>query len=111
MIVFSLSVTVPLSRHADLVRSIGGLLEPTRVIPGCFTCRLYQDSENPSTFMLIEEWATQVALDRHLASDAGKILVAAMELSTQPPRVHFDSVSQRAGIEVIEAARVELGSR
>lgn len=48
---------------------------------------------------------TQAALDRHLTSSAFKTLVAAIEMSAEPPAVHFDSVEQRAGIEVIEAAR------
>ncbi len=109
MIVFSLNVTVPPSRRADFLQSVGGLLEPTRVMPGCLGCRLYEDNENPHTFMLVEEWTTQSALDRHLVSDAHKTLVAAIELSTQPPTIRFDTIAQRAGIEVIEAARRAQG--
>jgi hypothetical protein len=35
--------------------------------------------------------------------------VAAIELSTRPPAIHFDSVAERAGIEVIAAARRAQG--
>jgi quinol monooxygenase YgiN len=79
------------------------------VAPGCIGCRLYADFENRNAFTLVEEWASQAALDRHLASDAHKTIVAAMELSARPPAIHFDTVGHRAGLEVIEAARRSQG--
>jgi len=109
MVVFTLSVVIPKSRRADFVQSLSALVGPTRVAPGCIGCRLYADLENRNAFTLVEEWASQAALDQHLASDAHKTLVAAMELSAQPPAIHFDTVGQRAGLEVIEAARRSRG--
>lgn len=109
MIIFSLTVVVPPSDQADFLSSVGALLEPTRVVPDCTACRLYTDIEDPSAFTLVEEWASQTALDRHLTSSAYKTLVAAMELSARPPTIRFDLVEQRAGIEVITAARLAQG--
>lgn len=104
MIVFSLSVLVSPASRSDFLASVGGLIEPTRVAPGCIGCRLYTDFQDPNAFTLVEEWASQKPLDRHLTSRAYKTLVAAMELSERPPAIRFDNVAQRAGIEVIEAA-------
>ncbi len=109
MVVFSVSVFVPRSRLRDFLNSVGALLEPTRVVPGCIGCRLYTDFEDSSAFTLVEEWESQVELDRHLTSSAYKTLVAAIELSAKPPAIRFDSVAERAGIEVIEAARRSRG--
>ena len=109
MIVFSLSICVPPSCSADILKSIGSLLEPTRVLPGCLGCRLYTDIEKPNVFMLVEEWDSQGALDRHLTSSDYKTLVAVIEVSAAPPAIRFDSVAHRAGIEVIEAARRAQG--
>ncbi|WP_295449297.1 antibiotic biosynthesis monooxygenase [uncultured Thiodictyon sp.] len=109
MIVFSLSVLVPAADQADFLSSVGALLEPTRVVPDCIACRLYADIEDPNAFTLVEEWGSQAALDRHLTSSAYKTLVAAIELSARPPTIHFDRVEQRAGIEVIAAARHAQG--
>ena len=105
MIVFSLSVFVPFTQRADVVRDLGALLEPTRVEPGCLGCRLYSDCEDPNVFLLVEEWASRALLDRYLRSDACKTLLAAIERSTRPPAICFDHVALRAGIEVMEAAR------
>lgn len=109
MIVFSVRVCVAAAQRAAFLASVAALLEPTRVVPGCDCCRLYTDCEDPNAFTLLEEWATQEALDRHLTSSDFKTLVAAIELSALPPTVHVDSVVQRAGIEIIEAARRAQG--
>lgn len=68
-------------------------------------CRLYADYEDANAITLVEEWASQAALDQHLASEAYRTLVAAIELSTTPPQIHFDHVIQRGGLEVIAVAR------
>ena len=109
MIVFSLRMCVPQSHHAEILKSVGSLLEPTRVLPGCLGCHFYTDIEDPNAFTLVEEWDSQGALDRHLTSTAYKTLVAAIELAAEPPAIRFDRVAHRAGIEVIEAARRAQG--
>lgn len=40
----------------------------------------------------------------HRTIPCDKTLVAAIELSAEPPAIRFDSAAQRAEIEVIEAA-------
>ena len=109
MIVFTLSVVVPQSRHGDFMRGMGAFLEPTRVAPGCINCRLLGDFEDGDSITLVEEWASQEELDRHLVSDAFRTLVALIEMSARPPLIRFDTVEQSAGIEVIEKARRALG--
>lgn len=109
MIVFSLSVLVRPSRRGDFLTSVRALIEPTRVVPGCIGCHLYTNFEDPNAFLLVEEWESQAALDRHLTSNACRMLVAAIELSAEPPAIRFDSVASRTGIEVIEAARRTQG--
>ena len=101
MIVFSLRVTTaPAQRHA-VVALIEPLLAPTRVEPGCESCRLYADADDAGALTLVEEWSSQAALDRHLQSEARKSLIATMELSAQAPVVRFDTIARREGLEVI----------
>ncbi|WP_200329342.1 putative quinol monooxygenase [Thiocystis violacea] len=104
-----MSVLIAPSCRDDVLKAVRALLEPTRVTPGCLGCLLYHDAEEPDAIMLVEEWTSQSELNRYLASDACKTLIAAMELSLQPPLIRFDEIASRAGIEVIEAARRAYG--
>jgi quinol monooxygenase YgiN len=99
----------PKSRRTDFIRSVGALLGPTRVAPGCIGCRLYADFENVNAFTLVEEWASQqrwAVISRPMRI---RHIVAAIELLAEPSTIHFDTVGQGAGFEVIEAARRSRG--
>jgi quinol monooxygenase YgiN len=105
MITFTLRVVAPTAKRRELVGSVGALLAETRAQPGCVDARLYADTEDPNAIALIEEWDSWPDLDRHLAADAGRTILAAMESSTVLPEVRFDSVEHRAGLEVFAEAR------
>jgi quinol monooxygenase YgiN len=104
MVVFSLRVVTAPSRRRDVKALIEAMLAPTRVEPGCETCRLYEDSDDAGALLLIEEWSSQGALHRHLLSDARKSLIATMELSAVTPEIRFDTIVRREGLETIEQA-------
>ena len=97
-------VTVPQSR-AEVVRTLAAQLGPTRVQPGCLRCDLYRDVENQGAITLVEEWESQAELDLHLRSEDYRSVLAAIELSQEPPVIHFDTVIGRAGLEIVASAR------
>ena len=88
--------TAPGSR-AVVVRTLGAQLGPTRVHPGCRYCNLYQDVENPEAITLVEEWESQADLEPRLRSEDYRAVLEAIELSQEPPVVHFDTVTRRTG--------------
>jgi len=97
-------VTAPQSR-AEVVRTLSAQLGPTRVQPGCHKCDLYQDVEDPEVITLVEEWESQGDLDLRLGSEDYRAVLAAIELSREQPEIHFDTVTRRAGLEVVASAR------
>ena len=87
-------VTAPRSR-AEVVRTLAAQLGPTRVLPGCHKCDLYQDVENPEAITLVEEWESQADLVLRLRSEDYRAVLAAIELSQEQPVIHFDTVTRR----------------
>jgi len=43
-----------------------GLLAPTRAETGCIRYDLWQNSEEPAEYTLVEQWESEAALDAHL---------------------------------------------
>lgn len=106
MVISTLRIlTAPRSR-AEVVRILAAQLDPTRVQPGCLKCDRYQDVEDAAGITLVEQWESQAELDLRLGSEEYRAVLAALELSQEPPVIHFDTVISRAGLGVIVAARV-----
>jgi quinol monooxygenase YgiN len=97
-------VTVPKSR-AEVIRTLAAQMGPTRVQPGCVRCDLYQDIENREVVTLVEEWESQAELDLRLRSEDYRSVLAAIELAQEQPIIHFDTVTRRAGLEIVASAR------
>ena len=105
MVITSVRINAPLGKRDEIVKTLGSLLGPTRVLPGCLSCNIYQDLENPNMLTLIEEWESRASLDRHVRSDEFRRILAAIDLASEPPEIRFCSVASTSGIELIEEIR------
>ncbi|HTZ57869.1 MAG TPA: putative quinol monooxygenase [Acidobacteriaceae bacterium] len=52
----------------ELGAQLHSLVAPTRAEPGCMVYELHFDPEDPAKFMFYEKFASQAALDHHLAT-------------------------------------------
>ena len=105
MVILSLKiVTAPQSR-AGIVRTLTAQLGPMRMQLGCLKCDLYQDVEDSGIITLVEEWESQADLTLRLRSGDYRAVLGAIELSREQPEIHLDTVTRRAGLEVIASAR------
>jgi quinol monooxygenase YgiN len=105
MIISTLRILTAPRTRAEVVRTLTAQLGSTRVQPGCRTCDLYQDIENPGIITLVEEWETQGGLSLRLRSEDYRTVLAAIDLSPEQPEICFDTVIRREGLEVVVAAR------
>jgi quinol monooxygenase YgiN len=105
MVISTLRILTAAKSRVQVVRTLIGQLGPTRVQAGCHRCDLYQDVEDPGAITLMEEWTSQAELDRRLRSEDYRSVLAAIELSREQPVIHFDTVTRRAGLEFVAAAR------
>jgi quinol monooxygenase YgiN len=78
---------------------------PTRIQPGCISCRLYQDLDESDAVFLVEEWESRKKLDRHLNSDQYRVILSLMEASDRFPDIKINTVSKTEGLEAIEVVR------
>jgi quinol monooxygenase YgiN len=105
LIVFSLQITAPDERRTVLLRTLAAMLGPTRVAPGCLEARLYSDLDPRKTVLLVEDWDSREQFERNLDSAKLNAIVAAIELSSEPPVVRIDTVERREGMDVLTPFR------
>jgi quinol monooxygenase YgiN len=72
------------------------------VQPGCRRCKVYDSAEVNNEILLIQEWESQQKLEHHIGSTEFKKILAAMDLSIEPPCLSFHTVSATSGFELVE---------
>lgn len=104
--IFSVIGIYPSSKHrAQLIEILHSVLDLTRPCPGCVGCWLSEEDILHNFIQYAEQWENEEALHRHIQSDVYRRILAAMELSKQPPEVGFYFTSGKKGFELVEALR------
>jgi quinol monooxygenase YgiN len=74
--------------------------------PGCRSSSSWTDVDDSPSVLLLEEWDTPEALERHMRTAVFRRLLAVLELSASPPEVTYVDGGRRRGIEWVgEVAR------
>lgn len=96
-----MELVVPDQMRTALLRTLGSILEPTRVTPGCRSARLYSDLDNRKALVLVEEWDSLEQFEHNLDTAKVNAVVAAIELSSEAPVVRVDSVEREEGVDTL----------
>jgi quinol monooxygenase YgiN len=105
LILESVRIAVTPKKHEQLKRALAAWAGPAEVESGCMGCRILQEDSDPPAFYYEAQWKTQDDLIRHLRSDHYKRLLVLMELGCEAPLVEFHTVTETAGLELIQRVR------
>ncbi len=107
-VVFSVIRLFPsLKQRAQVIELLRSVQDLTRPCPGCVGSWLSEEDVLHNHIRYAEQWETEESLFEHIRSDLYRRILAAMELSKQPPEVKFYYCSETKGLELIEAARTQ----
>ena len=104
-----MEIVAPDKKRTAILRTLGSLLGPTRVAPGCMNARLYADLDKRKSLILVEEWQSREQFERNLDGSKLSTIVAAIELSDEAPVVHVDSVERQEGVDTLAIHRAVTG--
>ena len=105
MIIATFRMRIPPQKSTEALKILRLESEICRDDPGCHSCHVYGDLQENNAHMLEEVWWTEEELDTHLRSDEFRNLLLVMEMADKKPEIRFDTVSNSAGIEMVEKAR------
>jgi len=100
-----MQIVAPDERRTALLRTLGSMLGPTRVAPGCLDVRLYSDIDRRKALLLVEDWESREQFERNLDMAKLNAIVAAIELSSEAPVVRVDAVEREEGVDVLALHR------
>lgn len=110
-ILFTVAMKVASRQRNAILATLRRQLWPTRLAPGCRSCRILTDCEDSASIVHVSEWAEQADLDAYLRTEETRVLLETMEAASRPPELRFDTIAETRGMEVITAARMESSSR
>jgi len=105
LIVFSMQIVASDEGRTALLRTLGSMLGPTRVTPGCLDARLYSDLDRRKALLLVEDWQSREQFELNLDMAKLNAIVAAIELSSEAPVVRVDAVEREEGVDVLALHR------
>ena len=105
MIVSTVRIVVPSEKRMETLEMLRWYLGPAAHQLGCISCRTYQGLDDENEIILIEKWRSQAYLNRHLCSNDYVKILDLMDLSMKTPEVNFITVSNMAGMELIQKVR------
>jgi quinol monooxygenase YgiN len=105
MILATVRMTIPPPKRSEVLRTLRFLTGEASIQPGCLSTRIYHDENEEAVFMVEEVWKSQDDLDRYLRSEDYRNVLLVIELAGEEPEIRFQTISDPAGIEVVERAR------
>jgi quinol monooxygenase YgiN len=105
MILESLRMIIPSEKRYEALDSLRWVAKQVRTTPGCLSFRIYHDDEDDDFLMVEALWSGQEDLDRHLKSDHYRHMLLLAETATEPPEIKFQTITESAGLEMVERAR------
>jgi quinol monooxygenase YgiN len=104
MIVVVGRVTTDAARRQELVRVGQAIASASREEEGCISYRVYEDTERANDFVVVEEWESQEALDRHFRTPhVAEFMRALPAAIAGPPDVKFHSVAHSTDLADLPA--------
>ncbi len=105
MILATVRMAIPPQRRGQVSKTLKLMVRETMIKPGCLSSRLYHDENEEAVFVCEQVWRNQDDLDLYLRSEDYRRMLLVMELAGEPPEIKFQTISETAGLEVVEKAR------
>jgi quinol monooxygenase YgiN len=105
MVISTLRFVPSAKQRSEALEILRSVLGPTETQPGCVSCHIYEEDGSGRATMFCEYWETEAALHAHIRSELYLRVLAASELSSQPPEFCFHHISGTQGMELIQQLR------
>lgn len=102
MIISAVRIAVGPKTKDEVLAILFSVKGPTESEPKCISCRIYTEPRNDRHITYEEAWQDEESLYQHLRSPQYRNLLAAMDLSSEPPEVKFTTVLKTEGMEVMQ---------
>ncbi len=108
MLTCQLKIEIKPYKSDKFVNSMRSFLPKICKQKGCLGYNVYRDSEKENTYILIGEWKTRQAMEKHFQTNDFEVLIGAARVLGETFEMNIAEVSKTGGFEL---ARERIASK
>ncbi len=108
MLIYQLKIEIKPYKPYEFVNSMRSFLSSIRKEKDCLAFSLLQDSEKENTYIVVGEWKTRKAMEKHFQTREFELLIGAARVLGEKFVMNIAEVSKTGGIEL---ARQHIDSK
>ena len=102
MILYRLKIEVKPYKPDEFIKSMHSYLVNIRKATGCLDFSVYQDSDKKNTYIVIGEWKTRQAMEKHFKTQDFDILIGAARVLGETFEMNIADVLKTGDFELAE---------
>ena len=108
MLTYQLKIEIKPYKPDEFVNSMRSYLHRIRKAKGCVDFSVYQDSDKENTYIVVGEWQTRQAMEKHFQTKEFELLIGAARVLGETFEMNMAEVSKTGGFEL---AREQIASK
>ena len=100
MLIYQLKIEIKPYKPDEFVNSMRSFLPKICKQKGCLDFRVYQDSDNENTYIVVGEWQTRQAMEKHFQTHEFELLIGAARVLGETFEMNMAEVSKTGGFEL-----------
>jgi quinol monooxygenase YgiN len=105
---YQIKIDVRQYKTDEFVKSMRSFSRRIRKQKGCLGYGVHRDTEKENTYILVGEWKTEKAMEKHFQTHDFEVLIGAARVLGETFEMNLAEVSKTGGIEL---AREQIGSK
>lgn len=108
MLIYQLKIEVKPYKPDEFVNSMHSYLSNIRKEKGCLDFSVYRDSDKENTYIVVGEWKTRQAMEKHFQTREFELLIGAAKVLGESFSMNIAEVSKTGSFEL---AREQIASQ
>ena len=108
MLIYQLKIEIKQNKLDEFAKSMHSFFSKICSQKGCLDFSAYQDTERENMYIVVGEWKTHQAMEKHFKTHDFEVLIGAARVLGETFEMKIAEVSKTGGIEL---ARKQIASR
>ncbi len=100
MLICQLKIKIKLYKSDEFIDSMYSFLSKIRKARGCLGFSVYQDSEKENEYIVVGEWKTRQALEKHFKTREFELLIGAARVLGETFEMKISEIVESGGLEL-----------